>query len=48
MIAVIVCGWLLRRLVQLFGMETVACAAACSLPEPVLTVLDEYLKEVPV
>ena len=48
MIGVIVCGWLLRGLVSIFGMHTVACAAACSLPDQVLIVLDEYIKEVPV
>jgi len=48
MIPVIVCGWFLRRLVSFFGMETFSIAAACSLPEPVLIVLDQYIQEVPV
>lgn len=48
MIPVLICGWCLRRLVSLFGMEAFTIAAACSLPEPVLIVLDEYIKEVPV
>ncbi|MCK9592354.1 MAG: hypothetical protein M0Q91_10150 [Methanoregula sp.] len=48
MIAVIVCGWMLRGIVRLFGMETVACAVACSLPDPALQVLDQYLQEVPI
>ena len=47
MIPVIICGWFLRRLVRLFGMETFSMAAAYSLPEPVLFILDEYIREVP-
>ncbi|MDD1730483.1 MAG: hypothetical protein LUQ50_15620 [Methanospirillum sp.] len=45
---IIVCGWILRRLVRVFGMETFSIAAASSLPDPVLLVLDQYIKEVPV
>lgn len=48
MIAVLLCGSLLRGLVRLFGMQTFSIAAAVSLPDPVLIVLDEYIKEVPV
>ena len=48
MIAVLLCGSLLRALVRLFGMQTFSMAVACSLPDPVLIVLDEYIKEVPV
>jgi len=47
MIGVIICGSLLRGLVRIFGMQTFSMAAACSLPEPVLFVLDQYIQEVP-
>lgn len=47
MIREIICGMIIRGIVRVFGMETFACAAACSLPDPVLIVLDEYIKEVP-
>ena len=48
MIGVIICGNVLRGLVRVFGMETFSMAAAYSLPEPVLFVLDQYIQEVPV
>ncbi len=48
MIAAMVCGSLLRGLVRVFGMQTFSIAAAVSLPDPVLLVLDQYIQEVPV
>jgi len=48
MIAGMVCGSLLRGLVRVFGMQTFSIAAAVSLPDPVLLVLDQYIQEVPV
>jgi hypothetical protein len=47
MIRELVCGMIIRGVVWVFGMEAFACAAAFSLPEPVLIVLNEYTKEVP-
>lgn len=47
MIRETLCGWSLWLLCLLFGMETFAVSAVCSLPEPVLVVLDQYIQEVP-
>lgn len=48
MIKETVCGWMLWVICRMFGMETFSIAAACSLPGPVLFVLDQYIQEVPV
>jgi len=48
MIAVIVCGSLLRGLVRVFGIEIFSIAFACSIAQPCLDKLEEYLQEQPV
>jgi len=47
MIRETVCMWLLWLLLKLFGQECFAVAAVCTLPEPALRVLSEYMQEVP-
>lgn len=47
MIGVIVCGWLLRGLVWVFGVDSFAIAFACNIAQPTLNRLEEFLQEVP-
>lgn len=47
MIRETVCGWLVWSICWIFGMETFSIAVCCSLPNPVLYVLDQYIQEVP-
>lgn len=47
MIRETLCMWSLWVLLKLFGQEIFAVSAVCSLPDPALRVLTEYLQEVP-
>ena len=42
------CMWLLWLLLKIFGQECFAVSAVCTLPDPALRVLSEYMQEVPV
>ena len=47
MIRETLCMWLLWLILKLFGQECFAVSAVCSLPDPALRVLQEYMHEVP-
>ena len=47
MIRECLCMWSLWVLLKLFGQETFAISAVCTLPDPALRVLSEYMQEVP-
>lgn len=47
MIRETLCMWSLWFLLKLFGQECFAVSAVCTLPEPALRVLSEYMQEVP-
>jgi len=47
MIRETLCMWSLWFLLKLFGQECLCISAVCTLPEPALRVLSEYMQEVP-
>ena len=48
MIRETICMWFIYLLLKLFGQEIFAVSTVCTLPDPVLRVLADYLQEVPV
>jgi hypothetical protein len=47
MIRETICMYALWVLLKLFGQETVCISTVCTLPDPALRVLSEYMQEVP-
>jgi hypothetical protein len=47
MIRETICMYALWVLLKLFGQECFAVSAVCTLPDPALKVLSEYMQEVP-